>query len=497
MTRREQAVQRANPGLLKLDPHIQSLVDHLHPKQKLVYESPARQILFGGAAGPGKSHLLRVAAIAWAAQIPKLQVYLFRRKFPDLYKNHMQGPTSFPELLAPLVAQKKVRIVYSPNHEILFPNGSRISLQHMQHEKDRDNIHGAEIHVALVDELTHFTKTMFTYIRSRVRMTGVKLPDRFGKPGELFPRIVCATNPGSVGHTWVKALFIDSAPPGVIWEATKKDGGLTTQFIPALLQDNPTLSEEDPDYLSRLEGLGQDALVKAMAEGNWNIVAGGAIDDVWDEEKHAINPFAIPRSWPIYRSFDWGSSKPFSVGWWTISDGNMAPNGVAYPKGTRFRIAEWYGWNGEANEGCKMLAVDVARGILQKEYEMGYQGRIKGGVADIAIFKAENGVCIADDMGRIGVRWMPSDSSPGSRMNGLEAVRRRLKAGTVWPMEEPGMFIFNTCRHWIRTVPVLPRDQSRPEDVDSESEDHAYDETRYHLMTPPGPVGGYVKTFGY
>ena len=265
----------------------------LHPKQSQVFQSPARQILFGGAAGPGKSHLLRVAAIAWAYAIPGLQIYLFRRTFPDLYKNHMEGPTSFPVLLGPWIAEGFVHINYS-HHQIAFANGAKIHLTHMQYEHDVDKIQGAEIHAALLDELTHFTKAQYTFIRSRVRMTGLEIPEPF--TGQ-FPRILTASNPGGPGHTWVRQLFVDSAPPSEIWLAPPEEGGLTTQFIPALLRDNPSLLRDDPQYADRLRGLSSPELVRAMLEGDWNAMVGGMLDDVFDARWHVLEPFDIPRGW--------------------------------------------------------------------------------------------------------------------------------------------------------------------------------------------------------
>ena len=259
----------------------------LHPKQSQVFMSPARQILFGGASGPGKSHLLRVAAIAWATGIPGLQIYLFRRTFPDLYRNHMEGPKSFPALLADWIAAQKVRINYS-NHEISFANGSKILLAHIQHDNDLMKIQGAEIHVALIDELTHFTKSQYAFIRSRVRMAGITVPPQWHGH---FPRIVAASNPGSIGHNWVKALFVDPVPSGEIWTTPPDEGGLSTQFIPAVLSDNPNLMEDDPEYPARLQGLGNPALIKAMLEGDWNITQGGLLDDLWNQQtQHVLDP---------------------------------------------------------------------------------------------------------------------------------------------------------------------------------------------------------------
>lgn len=442
----------------------------LHPKQSQVFQSPARQILFGGAAGPGKSHLLRVAGIAWATGIPGLQVYLFRRTFPDLYKNHMEGPTSFPLLLAPWIAEGYVKIHYDKNH-IAFVNGSRIHLTHMQYEQDVQKIHGAEIHAALIDELTHFSKPQYAFIRSRVRMAGIDIPPIFrGR----FPRILAASNPGSIGHNWVRALFIDPAQPGDIWLAPPEEGGLTTQFIPAYLHDNPSLMEGDPDYANRLRGLGSAELVKAMLEGDWNVLAGGYFDDLWDPTTHVVEPFDVPHSWRIRRAFDWGSSKPFSVGWWAQSDGEtpVTAQRRIYPKGTRFRVMELYGWNGKPNEGLRLTNTDIAKRIKAVEDESPYKGRIHPGPADSQVFDVVNGRSIAGEMETIGIRWQVAQKGPGSRRQGWQLMRQFLKAGRQWPMEEPGLFVFSTCRQFIRTVPVLPRDKMDADDVDSDAEDH-------------------------
>ena len=457
----------------------------LHPKQSQVFQSPARQILFGGSAGPGKSHLLRVAAIAWAYAIPGLQIYLFRRTFPDLYKNHMEGPTSFPALLAPWIAEGFAHINYS-QHQIAFANQAKIHLTHMQYEHDVNKIQGAEIHAALVDELTHFTKAQYSFIRSRVRMTGLAIPEPF--VGQ-FPRILTASNPGGPGHGWVRALFVDSAPPSEIWLAPPEEGGLTTQFIPALLRDNPSLLRDDPLYADRLRGLSSPELVRAMLEGDWNAMVGGLFDDLWDAHMHVLEPFDIPQGWRIRRAFDWGSSKPFSVGWWAHSDGEtpVGPAKLIYPRGTRFRIMEFYGWNGKPNEGLRMTNTEIARQIKAIEDASPYRGRIAAGPADSQIFDVVNGTSIAQQMATCGISWQPAQKGPGSRRQGWQILRQLLNASRQWPMEEPGLFVFNTCRQFIRTVPVLPRDPTDADDADTNSEDHISDETRYECtMAMPG-----------
>lgn len=454
----------------------------LQPKQGEAFFSTATEILYGGAAGGGKSHLMRVAAIFWCLEIPGLQVYIFRRKLPDLFKNHMEGPTAFPVLLAQAIDEKIAWINYSKNF-IAFSNGSKIHLCHCQHDTDVYNYHGAEIHVLLMDELTTFSEFVYRYLRGRVRLGGLKVP---GKYRGLFPRILNGSNPGNVGHNWVKFTFIDGAAPMQIRQVDSKEGGMRRQYIPAKLSDNRALTENDPEYDQRLEGLGDPELVRAMREGDWDIVAGGMFDDLWRRPIHVIEPFEIPSSWRIDRSFDWGSSAPFSVGWWAETDGTKAPNGRTYPRGTIFRIFEWYGWSGKPNEGCKLLAVDIAKGIAERENN--WKIKTRPGPADSSIFDTENGVCIADDMAKAGVKWTEADKSPGSRKNGAERIRKYLKASLKFPMEEPGLFIFDRCIHFIRTVPVLPRDQKNRDDVDSDAEDHVYDESRYRISQPKREV---------
>lgn len=419
---------------------------------------------------------MRVAAILWCLEIPGIQIYIFRRHFDELYKNHMEGVSGFPELLAAWVNAKLVTINHSA-HTIRFWTGSTIFLCHCQHEKDVYKYKGPEIHILMIDELTQFTAKMYRFLRSRMRVGQLKVPEKYRG---LLPRALNGTNPGDVGHNWVKASFIDFAPKFAIKQMDKAEGGMRRQYIEAKLEDNPSVDAED--YAGKLEGLGDPALVNAMLHADWDIVAGGMFDDVWNRKKHAIPAFEIPSSWRIDRSFDWGSSAPFAVLWWAESDGTTAPNGKTYPPGTLFLIDEWYGWNGRPNEGCKMLAVEVARGIKDREAEMPY--KVNPGAADSSIFDADNGVKIADDMARLGIWWLEADKSPGSRKNGWEKIRKHLKAGLQHPMEDAGLFIFDHCLQWIRTMPTLPRDETKRDDVDTKSEDHIGDATRYRIMEP-------------
>lgn len=457
----------------------------LHKRQTVAFRSPATEILYGGAAGGGKSHLMRVAAIAWCYDIPGLQVYIFRREFPDLYKNHMEGPTGFPSMLAQWVNIGAAKVNLSKN-QIEFKNGSKIHLCHCKHETDVLGYQGAEIHVLMVDELTHFSASMYRYLRSRVRLGGLKVPAHYV---DRFPRIVAGSNPGGVGHNWVRGAWIEPAKAGAAWRTEPKEGGLLRQFIPARLDDNPTLLTNDPDYLDRLSGLGNDALVRAMRDGDWNIVSGGALDDVWTE-RVTVARFAVPSSWRVDRGFDWGSTHPFSVLWFAEADGTEAtlPGGGKWcpRRGSIIVVHEWYGAKGP-NEGLKMGARDIGRGIKSAEASLisaGWCSRVLPGPADnqISAVTQPGTPTIADEMRAEGITWTESEKSPGSRKIGLDLTRSRIReAGKDHP-ENPALYIMDHCRSLLSHLPVLPRDPRNTDDVDSSAEDHDYDVLRYRVL---------------
>jgi hypothetical protein len=332
---------------------------------------------------------------------------------------------------------------------------------------------------------------MYRYLRGRVRIGGLWVPDEWKG---MFPRVLAGSNPGGIGHNFVKKTFITPAEPFQIVQQPASEGGFLRQYIPAKLDDNPTMAENDPDYINRLEGLGNAALVKAMRDGDWNIVAGGALDDVWTDRVKRPR-FAIPAGWRLDRSLDWGSAKPFSVLWYAECDGTEAtlPDGRKWapPAGTIIVIHEWYGARG-VNEGLKMSAKQVARGIIDME-----QSLVSGkwvmkmpspGPADNAIADTQNPKTptIADDMATKGVRWERSDKSPGSRINGLELLRTRIWEASKDHPEEPALYIFDHCRNLLEHLPVLQRDAKKPEDVDSSQEDHDYDSLRYRVLKGSG-----------
>ena len=279
-------------------------------------------------------------------------------------------------------------------------------------------------------------------------------------------------NPGGPGHHWVKARYIDPAPDGM--EVIPDDFGLGRMFIPARLADNPILLDADPDYVGRLRQSGSEQLVRAWLDGDWDI-AEGAFFDCWRAELHVLRPFRVPPAWMRFRAFDWGSARPFSVGWWAVSDGSLA----AHPAGKLIRYREWYGASAP-NVGLKLTAEQVADGIAERETNetMAY------GVADPSIFSQDGGPSLAHRFSDRGVYWRPADNRRIPMLGhagGWDQVRARLVGEDGKPM----IGCFSTCRDSIRTIPALQHDTHRPEDVDTNGEDHAADEWRYACMSRP------------
>lgn len=422
---------------------------------------------------------MRTAAILWCASIAGLQCYLFRRIKDDLVKNHVEGPKGFRAMLGPWVEAGFVTMV---EEEIRFWNGSKIYLCHCKDEKDRFKYLGAEIHVLLIDELTTFTDKIYKFLRGRVRAVGLNLSEEYK---DLFPRILCGSNPGNIGHLWVKADFVDAVQDMEIRQMPDSQGGMRRQLIRARLDDNPSMSNDDPGYRAKLRGLGSDALVRAMELGDWDVIE-GAYFDCWRPNKHIIRPFKIEPHWTRFRSFDWGSAAPFSVGWWTVvSEDFEHPDGFIIPKNAMIRYREWYGAK-EPNVGLKMFAEEVARGILKREADDPKDGegrQVHYGVADPSIVKQDGGPSVAERMMKCGLVWRMADNRrvpEKGRAGGWDMMRARLVGD-----DKPMIYCFSTCTDSIRTIPALQHDENKPEDLDTEGEDHAADEWRYACMSRP------------
>lgn len=449
-------------------PHKGSQVDFIR--------CPIYEVLYEGTRGPGKTAglLMDFAQHCGVGFGPHWRGVLFRETYPQLAD----------------VVSKSKGLFYRAFPGIKFnhgdfawtwPTGEQLLFRHMRVEEDYWNYHGHEYPWIGWEELTNWASSSC--------YESMKACSRSSNPG--MPRKYRSTaNPYGVGHNWVKSYFVDPSPPGVV---IREKGKMPRARIKGYFFENAHLMQADPNYVINLRSITDPNKRKAWLGANWDIVSGGMFDGVWREEVHVLQPFDIPKTWRIDRSFDWGSSRPFSVGWWAVANGEevtlrIDPDGEpvkrAFARGSLIRIAEWYGWNGRPNEGLRMLASEVARGIKEREAAMGLTGRVRPGPADSSIFDTQNGVCIADDMARAGIRWERADKSPGSRKNGWERMRDFMAAALEHPMEKPGLFVLNTCRQFLRTVPGLPRDDKNPDDVDTDAEDHVGDDARYRISMP-------------
>ena len=326
-------------------------------------------------------------------------------------------------------------------------------------------------------------------------------PDKL-KPLPRIPLVVFSTtNPYGPGHSWVKKRFIDAAPPGHLVSTTtevfnpqtqRKENVTKTQVrLFGSYKENRFLA---PEYIAELANMRDKNKRKAWLQGDWNIVAGGAFDDLWDEGVHVVPRFRVPSGWRLDRSHDWGSTKPFSVGWWALCNGEEAtlPDGSTFApaKGSLVRIAEWYGADpNEINVGLQLSAQSVATGVKAVEARLRDNGWVNGniypGPADNSIFNKDpanrdNVDSIAREMEKLGVSWETSNKAPGSRKVGLQLMRDRLEAALTG--EGPALYFMDHCRSAIAQLPTLPRDPEDTDDVDTEAEDHLYDEARYRVL---------------
>lgn len=320
--------------------------------------------------------------------------------------------------------------------------------------------------------VTGNTEQMYRFLRGRCRAVGLNVPeDLKGK----FPCIMAGSNPGNIGHQWVKTMFIDPAEPYQVWRVPKEEGGTLRQFIPATLEDNPKLMEEDPEYESKLLGLGSEEYVKAIRWGSWDVLEGAFFTE-FNRKKHVLPVFPIPKTWKRFRSFDWGFAKPFCVHWWAIADGEalIADDGTALkiPRNALVCYREWYGCT-KPNVGIRLTPELIAAGIKQREKGESFSYS----VADPSIFKQDGGPSIGERFASYGVVFRGGDNS---RVSGWSEMRARLSAA-----DAPMIYFLQSCIHTIRTIPIMQYDDVRQEDLDTDHEDHAVDSVRYACMSRP------------
>lgn len=422
------------------------------------------EALYGGAAGGGKSEALVLEALRQVA-VPTYRALILRKTYPELSelvdKAHRYYPAAVPG------AQWS-----EARHEWRFPSGAKIYFGAMQHPNDRFKYQGRAYDYIAFDELTHFTQDEYMYLLSRNRASG--------SGTRVYMR--ASANPGGIGHGWVKARFLTPAPPmQTIWEpvslrlpdGTVQETRRSRVFVPSTVFDNQILLQNDPAYAARLAAL-PEADKRALLYGDWDAFAGQVFSE-WRSDAahyadrrhtHVIDPFPVPKHWRIVRGFDFGYSRPFSVGWWAVSPDNIL-----------YRIRELYGCTGTPNQGLRWEPARIAREIRAVERDdPNIKGHTVRGVADPSIFDQSRGESVAEMMEREGIFFDPADNA---RIAGKMQLHHRLAfdANGV-----PGLYVFHTCNHFIRTVPALVYDTANVEDVNTAMEDHIYDETRYVAM---------------
>ena len=437
------------------------------PKQDLFLKDTHKVVIFGGARGGGKSWSVRCKAIILALRYAGIKMMIVRKTYPELMANHIKP---LKETLR--IGQKGSIAKYNDGKkEITFINGSTILFGYCDTDKDIDRYQGTEVDVLFIDEATHHSEEIIKKFMACVR--GVN----------SFPkRIYLTCNPGHKGHGYIKRIAIDR-----IYEAGENPDDYS--FIQSLVTDNHALMREQPDYIKQLEAL-PPKLKQAWLEGRWDVFQGaffeefrttpdpqkcheaGITEEIALQEHrwtHVIKPFDIPKHWKIYRSYDFGYGKPFSVGWHAVDE-----DGCAY------RILELYGCTQTPNEGVRWSASQQFDKVVEIENEHPWlkDKRIQG-VADPSIWDGSKGISVSEEADKHQL-WF--DKGVNDRIAGWMQMHERFK------FDENGKamyYIFDTCKHAIRTIPLMMYDEHKPEDLDTDLEDHIPDEIRYFCMMRP------------
>ncbi len=415
--------------------------------------APERDVLYGGAAGGGKSYALLADALRYAHN-PNHRGLLLRRTLGELTelidKSRQLYLKAFPEA-----------VFRESKSTWIFPSGATILFSYLDRDTDVTRYQGQSFNWIAIDEITHYpTPYVWEYLRSRLRTTDQS----------IIPYMRCTANPGGVGGWWVKKMYIDPTKSNTpFWArdvetnkilrygSTNPDKAgrplFQRRFIPARLTDNPYFIASG-EYEAMLNSL-PEVERRRLLEGDWDVTDGAAFAE-FDRSRHVVEPFEIPRSWSRIRAADYGYSSPSCVLWGAIDfDGNLWIYRELYGKG----------FTGE----------QLAERILELEYD---DPTIQTAVLDESCFsRTGHGLSIAESMNRLNLRFMASNRD---RLAGKIEMHKRLGNNDL---DEPRLRIFNNCTHLIRTLPTLPLSKTNPEDVDTKADDHAYDALRYMCMT--------------
>ncbi len=392
---------------------------------------------------------------------------LFRKTFPqtrDAALNSMQlFKSAFPGAK------------YNGNeHMWTFPDGEILYFSYFDKPSDYGNYHGHFYPWIAWDELTEWPSLEGYHLMKSCNVAPV---------GGVPFRLRATGNTWGVGRSVVKRHFIDEAGNWGIPITDKETGRKRIAIYGDMLENIPFMRTRGKEFRDGILSMQDTERIKSWLGGSWDVSIGGFFADVWDSKRNIISKddcFVPPAHWPCWRSFDWGSASPFSVGWWCESDGTEAPNGKVYPRGALIRFWEWYGNDKKArdlNTGLKMGNPDIGKGIrnIEKRWP---QLQIRKGPADTQIFSRMGRESIHQEMG--GNLFIEADKSPGSRITGLQQMRDRFRG---YEDTGPMMLAMEWCADFIRTVPELQRDEKELEDTAQNQEDHIADEVRYMCLS--------------
>lgn len=430
---------------------------------------PVFEVFFGGARGGGKTEASIGDWLQHSHEWGERAVGLFVRKTAkQLEEVIARTKQIFPHIGAKFNESRS---------EWKMPGGGRLKFRYLEKDSDAEEYQGHSYTRVYVEEATNFESP------EPINKLRATLRSAHGAPCGMR----LTGNPGGPGHSWVKERYILPNPRGyelLREEFTNPFDGTTSVlervFIPSRISDNRRLLETDPLYVARIQQQGSGALVKAWLMGDWDVVIGSFFDN-FDPRAHILSAAEwagrIPKHSARFRAFDWGSSKPFSAGWYVVSDGTWG-----LPRGALLKYREWYGMEeGKPNVGLRLTSEQVARGIIARSENEAFEYD----VADPAIFARDGGPSISESMMIEGITWRRGDNS---RVPGWTQLRQYLGNVMTEGASEPTpimLYFLDTCVHTIRTLPILQAAENKPEDLDTKQEDHAADETRYACMSRP------------
>ena len=434
-------------------------------KQEKFIESKAFETLFGGAAGGGKSYGQLIDAFLYALKYPKSKQIIFRRTFPDLERSIIR--TSLE------LYPREVALYTSNKHVWRFKNGSIIDFGYIDNEKDVYQYQSAEYDVIRFDELTHFTEYMYIYMISRCR------------GANKYPKgIKSSTNPGGIGHTWVKERFIDIGEPNKVHECLllpDSDKISTRIFIPSLVTDNKFMLEYDPDYIDRLDNLPEKER-KALKYGDWDIYDGMFFPE-FKRSLHVIEPFQIPKEWNRYIAIDYGLDM-FAAVFVAVDERKKA-----------YVFKEIHKSNLIVSEACQML----------KSFMRGEKYRAIYAPPDLWTRNRDTGKSTAEIFYDGGiVLEKASNDRIGGWLNVKEWIKpkkaRHEQTGELY--EDCDLKIFSNCLNLIKNLPQLQHDEKNPNDCATEphSITHITDALRYFCVSQTQPTKiekSIFKEFGF